>query len=233
MIPFDPLTVGSLLVMAASTSPLCYAPKSAEINVIPKSEAVKYDYSQSLAALQNHKVSTIDPYGFGDVTHTNGFMRGSVSMEPKVKIGFKDFPGYDAACVWYDTVEIQIKIDPTIVIASEVYADACMREAVLEHEMKHVKVDRQIVNKYAKIMGKKIFDGLKQRGFSAGPVQAAYKQSTADRMSETVGQLLRLEYQKMMIEREERQQGVDSLEEYKRVGVKCPDFNAAAALRSP
>ncbi|MCB1562881.1 MAG: hypothetical protein KDJ75_04835 [Alphaproteobacteria bacterium] len=226
MLPFDVLTAGSLLIMAASSpSSLCMPPEPARINVIPKSEEIKYDYSKNLAALQAQSVDTVNPYDFGSITHTKAFMRGSVSMSPSVRVGYKDFTAQGASCIWYDTINIEIAIDPTIVIASEVYADSCMRRAVLEHEMKHVNVDRQIVNKYAQIIGQKVYNGLKERGFSAGPIPTPYRQAAVDRMNKTVSQLIDLEYKKMNIERQERQQAVDSLQEYESVGKKCPSFD--------
>ncbi|MCB1650726.1 MAG: hypothetical protein KDI46_01605 [Alphaproteobacteria bacterium] len=225
MIPFDPLTAGTLLVLAASGKSFCQMPHPAKINVIPKTQRVKYDYSQSFDQLQKHEVDTINPYGYDNITHTNGFMSGNIQIKSEVKLDHKAYPQYGAYCVWYDEINITIEIDPTIVIAREVAADPCMGKAVKTHELKHVKVDRLIVNKYAKTMGKKLYDGLKQRGFMAGPIRAEYVSQTAERMRETVGQLLELEYKKMEIERAESQQRVDSLGEYQSVQDKCEAFN--------
>lgn len=229
MIPFDPLIGGTLLTLAFTPQDLCKIPKPAEINIIPRTAPVKYDYTKSHAELQNQQVDTINPYSYGAKTHTNGFMSGEISMKSTVKLDNTWARGNPKwQCVWYEDVTIEIAIDPTIVIAREVAADACMKNAVLEHELKHVRVDRKIVNKYAKTIGRKVYDGLKQRGFIAGPVREEDAQATANRMRETVKQLIELEYQKMGIERKERQQEVDNLEEYKNVNAKCPDFVSPA-----
>ncbi|MGH1398492.1 MAG: hypothetical protein ACRBCT_04685 [Alphaproteobacteria bacterium] len=225
MLPFDPVTLGTAAILVAGGgNQLCQIPKPAQINVVPKSAPVKYDYSQSLAQLQQHNVDTINPYGYGAKTHTNGFMRGQISMSAQVKLDHKILPRYNAACVWYEDVTLSIEITPEIVIASEVAADRCQHAAVKEHELKHVTVDRKIVNKYARTMGQKVYDGLKQRGFIAGPVPLEHAQDTINRMQQTVMQLVELEQKKMEIERAEAQQAVDSLEEYTRVSNECESF---------
>ncbi len=200
-------------------------PKPAEINVIPKAKEVKYDTSQTIAQMQGTATDTIDPYGFHGISQTQGYMSGKIRMVPRVSIDYKHYPEMDAVCLWYDTIDIEIEIDPSIVIAKEVYQDSCMRKSVIEHEMKHIMVDRRIVNKYSKIMGEKVFEGLKQRGFKVGPVRVRDSTQIVDRMRKTVYQIVGHEYKKMELERTEMQRDIDSLEEYKSVDAKCPDFD--------
>ncbi len=229
MLGIDPLTASTLMVLAASGGhhqPVCKLPKPAEINIIPQAEATIYDYSQSLKDLQQYSVDTIDPYGFHGVSATQGFMSGGVEMKPMVHLDHALAPGYkDALCLWYDKIEITIKLDPTIVIAQEVAQDRCMKAAVLGHEKKHVNIDRLIVNKYSKIMGKKVYAALSQRGFVAGPVKPETAQHIAERMQKTVAQIVEHEFKKMDLERIDRQRELDSLEEYETVNAKCPKYH--------
>ncbi len=225
MLGLDVLTLGGLSVLAAGS--LCQIPKPADISIVPTAAAVKYDTSQTTAQIQSQNIDTINPYGFNNLTHTNGYMVGTISMKPYASIGYHQLGAQDAYCLWYEKIKIEISIAPTIVIPSEVAADQCMLAAVQEHELKHVMVDRKIVNKYAKIMGQKVFDGLNQRGFVAGPFASKDVQSVADRMRKTVNQLIDLEYKKMQIERQERQQAVDNIDEYERVSAQCPDYKSS------
>ena len=227
MFSADLLTNTALLVLASSsTDALCQMPKRADISVIPSAADVVYDTSKTLKEIQKQHVDTINPYGFNQTTHTNGYMSGLITMQPRVKLDYARAGNLDAACIWYDSVALDIRIEPEIVIAKEVAADRCMYKAVKEHELKHVMVDRKIVNKYAQSMGRKIFDGLKQRGFIVGPIPSENAAAVADRMRETVAQLVEIEYKKMEIERTEAQQAVDSLEEYQRVSAECPNYKS-------
>jgi uncharacterized protein YutD len=230
--PLDPLTGASLLVMAFAPADLCKAPAPVKINIVPKTAAVKYDYTKSFAELQTESTDTINPYGYSSVSHTNGYMSGRIATRASVKLDAKALSRYDAHCVWYEEIIVNIEIEPTIVIATEVAADRCMHAAVKTHELKHVSVDRKIVNKYANVIGRKVYEGLKQRGFIAGPVRAEHAKETADRMRTTVNQIINFEFKKMDIERSELQQKVDSLEEYQSVSAKCPDYVSPAAKLS-
>lgn len=220
---FDPATVMGILTLAAfEPNSVCQIPQPAQINVIPSAAPVEYDLSQSREQLQSQKIDTINPYGFDTQSHTNGFMKGTITMRPHVKLDYKTVFNGRAVCIWYEKIDLKIAIDPAIVIAKEVAEDNCMYAAVKEHELKHVNVDRKIVNKYAKTMGRKIFDGLQSRGFIVGPVSVEQAQDVAQRMQSTVSQLIELEYKKLEIDRAESQQAVDSLEEYTRVSNLCP-----------
>ena len=231
MLGVDPLTISSLLVLAAS-NPVCSMPAAAQINVIPRTTAVKYDYSKSLSALQSEQVDTINPYGFHGTSITNGFASSPISIEPKISMNHKYLPQYDAYCLWYEKIDIHINVEPTITIAAELAKDRCKGNAVRDHEMKHVRVTKMIVNKYAKTMGTKVFNALQQRGFIAGPIPTASAQEIQTRMAETVQQIVEFEFRKMQLDHEEQQQAVDSLAEYERVDALCPNFDYSSALKS-
>ena len=218
---FDPLTALGILTLAAADPNVCTMPQPTQINVVPRTAEVKLDTSMSKDEIQNHHVDTTNPYGYNVETHTLGYMRGRVQMSQRVKINHQMVMGNRGVCIWYESIDLDISIDPTIVLASELNKDECQFKAVYEHEMKHVMVDRKIVNKYAKSMGQKIYDGLGSRGFIVGPVKADNAQAVVDRMQKTVADILKLESQKLEIERMEKQQEIDSLEEYQRVSNLC------------
>ena len=231
MLGFDLLTAGTLLTLAAAqpqSSALsaqenpCPLVKTTQINVKPATEDVHYDSSKTLAQLQGTHIDTINPYDFSGVTSLQGFMKGNIAIKQNIRIGRQFQPALGAYCLWYDTIGVDIQISPTIVIAKEVYNDPCLRPVTIEHELRHVNVDRQIVNKYAKIIGQKIYAALQERGFRAHPVPEEYVQSMNERMGTVVAQVIKLENDKMQLERLETQRAVDSWQEYERMSKLCP-----------
>ncbi len=228
MFVFDPLTLSSLLILAGG-APVCPSHEPTKINIVPRTAKVKHDYKQSLKKIQGYSMDTVDPYGFHGTTITQGFMKGKIQLEHNIQFGQSVNKKYGYACIWYKDITVSLNIEPTIVIAKELSKDHCMRKAILGHEMKHVRVDREVVNKYAKSMGKKLITALKSRGFSAGPVQVGRVKEVSHKMGRVVGQILELEYRKMGIDRQERQRAVDSLEEYNSVDDKCPSFEKRKA----
>ncbi len=222
MFGIDPLTLSSLLVLTANAT--CPAHDATKINIVPRTDKVEYDHSQSLKKIQSYSTDTVDPYGFHGTTITQGFMTGKIMLEHKIRYGQVTNSKYGYGCIWYKDINIEIKISPKIVIAKELYRDKCMRKAIINHELKHVRVDREIVNKYAKSMGAKLLKALKSRGFEAGPMRIDRMPEVSAKMSRVIQQILELEYKKLGIDRQESQRDVDTLEEYESVDDKCPAF---------
>lgn len=220
----DPLTIGSLLVLASGQGGLCQMPKPTQINVKPTSQKILFVTDKSLAELQNVKTDTINPHSFSGVSVTQGYAKGSIQTRAEVKLDYKTYPQQGVACIWYDSINIYFEIDPHIYIAREVHQDRCMGPAVKEHELQHVKVDRMVVNKYARIIGQKIQQTLKDRGFVAGPVGAEDAEAVAKRMQRTVMQIIETEHKRLELDRIDMQAQVDTAEEYERVAALCPDF---------
>jgi len=223
MFGIDPISLTSLVILVGNTI-TCPSHPPTKINIVPHTKEVKYDHSQTLKQIQKYSMDTVDPYSFHGTTITQGFMKGGISLDHQIQYGQSINEQYGYACIWYKTITVNITIDPTIVIAKELYKDRCMRKAILEHELKHVRVDREVVNKYARLMGKKLMTELKSRGFSAGPMNIKSTNATAKKMQRVVAQLLEFEYKKLGIDREEKQRAVDSLGEYNKVDKKCPRF---------
>ena len=223
---FDPLTASTLLILAAADGQsLCKQPKPTKIEVVPRERTLRFDYSKSLKDIAGVETDTIDPHGFGGIAMPQGFTASTIKMKPKVKLESYGYKAYNAACIWYDSIIIELEIDPVVTIAREVNNDACMSVAVKNHEMKHVRTLRKVVNKYSDIMGREVFEALKDRGFMAGPVKADQAQQVADRMYKTVYQVLDHEYKKMDIEHTEAQSKIDSRQEYEYISSLCPNFN--------
>lgn len=242
MFGVDLATAGSLMVLAAAGGgDLCAMPHPTELTVSPQSNEVSFDYSKTIAEMQAYQIDTVDPHGFGEggISVTQGLMNGSIKLTPNVVLGIRQNAQTGQTCMWYDKVTVTLEIDPNILIAKEVAADPCMRAAVIEHELKHVTVDRKIVNKYADIMGQRLYSELKDRGFVSSPVPQEYAKALQGRMQQTVYQIVGHEYKKMELERMDLQRDVDSRAEYERVQAVCPDFHVPeasvtrAALKGP
>ncbi len=205
----------------------CTSPTPTKINVIPQTKEVEYDYSLNLAQLQREQSDTVNPFGFRQKTQTRGLMRGTIRLEnPDIKFGLRNVGAKgEHVCAWFEKVDIKLMINPVIVIAKEVAADSCMHKVVKTHELEHVNIDRQIVNKYSRIMGNEVNKALKQRGYAGGPVLAGKELELVNSMGEIVSGILAHQQKKMNRERVERQQALDSLDEYESISRQCPEFN--------
>lgn len=223
------ITLLSFLIatQARAAEPRCSLPAPTKIDIDVRSEKLKYDVSRPMAALQGIDTNTIDPYGTHNGTSvTQGYMEGGVNVASSASVGTLVYPGKRVGCVWFDTVEVTLTVDPTIVLAKEVNADKCMRSAVLAHEKKHVNVDRRVLNLYAEKLGKNLHAALEKQGFIIGPIPESTIENTAKAMQRHVFKIVEREREKMDAERMKRQQAVDTKEEYDKVSALCPDFKA-------
>lgn len=208
----------------AKVSKKCALPEKVKINIVPETKEIELDYSRSLANLQKTKTDTVDPYGMHSSSITQGFMEGQISMKREVKLDFKQINRGKEVCLWYKAIDINVHITPKIVIAKEIKRNRCMHKAVLEHEHKHIDVDRDVVNETARRLGKNLYAALAKKGFTVGPVPAKDAQKHADKMVKYVMDITQKDYETLGKHRSERQAAVDTLEEYERVKALCPNF---------
>jgi hypothetical protein len=223
MFGIDPLTAGTLMVLAAGGN-VCDMAKATEINVVPVTQEVKFVTDMTLAEMQKQNIDTINPHSFNGLSVTQGFAMGEISIKASVSLDGVQVRGQPAACLWYKEINIGFEVNPNIYIAKEVYRDLCMRRAVSDHEMKHVNTDKRVINKFAQHIGRMLYDELKARGFVAGPIALEDVEAVSDRMKNTVLQLVEREQKRFEIERMDMQALVDTKEEYERVAAQCPRF---------
>jgi len=225
----DTVTASTLMVLAASASPygdVCSKNQQVNVNVTPVMGGLSYNRSRSLKELQGTSVDIRDPYGLHDSFYTHSYARSEIT--PSVSIGF-DYEemhrrGRSVVCSRYKSVNVQIKIDSVITIAKELYEDRCMRDVLAAHEQKHIKIDREVVNKYAGSIGEKLDAVLKGERAVIGPVLKRHKQKTVKQMRHYLQKVIEFELQKMNVERQKRHRELDEAVAYDALGDKCTEF---------
>ncbi len=223
------LAAAGLLHMAqAQPDVACNAGKAPKVIVKPSKSEIYYDFSRSQANLDGMDIDTVSPYGPGKETHVGGLMSGEIQVKNRVSYLIERYEGQGQACLHYDTIEVSIHIDPTIYVASDYKRGSCMHNAILDHEQKHIKVDRLIVNKYSERIGKAISLVLNKYGPTYGPVPMTQVEATQKKLHEYISQIVSKESERMNSERKVAQQNIDNLQEYERVQKLCPQDQRAS-----
>ncbi|MBI1326936.1 MAG: hypothetical protein GC136_04760 [Alphaproteobacteria bacterium] len=200
----------------------CRANVAPRINVVPTTETVRYDFAQSKKQLDTFKIDTENPYGSNVITDVGGLMKGGIETKQNASYGIISNPNTDQTCMWISEISVGIKISPLIYIASEYPRGTCEHKAIMEHENKHVEVDRQLVNAYAQLMGQEYFRLLQQKPLY-GPFPTAQKDAYAQHINTESVNIFNALVQRMEAERKLRQQQVDNINEYESVQAKCPN----------
>ena len=214
------LAVGSSLMVTPVALPgVCNVNVAPVINVRPITKAIEYDKTKSSAELTAMSSNTISPYGLNVDQATGGLRHDQPITKIDVKYHYLENPQTGTFCMAYNEINVDIILQPKIYIATEYALGRCGVE-VMNHEKKHVHVDRLVINKYSREMGLSI-----QKAVNALNVVGPFPVSRAKEMQQTmfdhIHSALKSTELLMVNEMNQRQQAVDSLEEYERVGSHC------------
>ncbi len=205
----------------ANAEDWCQPKEAPHINIHTSTDQVSFDFSLSEKQLNKFSVSTVNPYASNIITDVGGLMKGGIEANMQMSFGTMTDRGAGQMCYWHDTIDVSLHIKPTIYIANEFPAGSCMHTAIMEHEQKHVTVDREIVNKYAKLIGEAFqSDITRYRVF--GPIPISQGDAMAQQLKHRMESIFKTYTAQMSAERKQRQQQVDNINEYERVNHLCP-----------
>lgn len=213
-----PLMAVNMMLAADVVS--CQINEAPKVIVRPEADATAYSHNKTTAQLTADGSDTISPYAHHQKTLTQGRMDGYLGIETKISFNTLSYETLRLGCIWYDTVEVTLKLSPTIHISRDLRKNGCEYKAVLEHEQKHVRVDREIVNKYAQKIGVALQSSINNIG-ARGPYPLVKMPDLQKDMQDYVVSVIKTQQSLMDEERFRRQQSVDTLEEYQRVQAQC------------
>jgi hypothetical protein len=224
MIGIETIAMTGLLTLASAGAAQieCHVPQAPQIDVVPKTAPTAYDYSKTTAELTEIKTSTVSPYGGHSEQLTFGLHEGHMKLSYQAGIGGMTYPDLDLACLHYSNVKITLELNPVIYVVREMRPGTCAHKAVLEHEKKHVRVDRDIANKYAREIGLAVQKAVNDIG-AVGPFNIHEMENRQKMMQDHISSTISALQLKLFLEQSRRQQDVDSLEEYERVGTHIRD----------
>jgi hypothetical protein len=198
----------------------CPAQKRPEIRVRWKTDEIRYNFTKSRAQLGNMPIDTKSPYDKNVHTEVGGLMRGGLEVRTNTEVSQLSYEQVRMRCLWVSELDIVIHINPIIYVASEFPKGTCMHNSVLEHEFKHIAVDRAIASKYKSkirdVMGKAVYKiGI------IGPRRDIEVKRIHNQINQYIEQNIKQITDQMYAERRKLQQGVDNFEEYERVRKSC------------
>ena len=205
---------------AAGKHAWCKPSSYAKIQVKTSTDEILWDYSKSEKDLNKYKIDTVNPYGKNVITDVGGLMQGGIMMQEQMRFSTLTRSSVNQICYWYDDIVVTLHIQPTIFIAREFPRGTCKHNAIREHELKHVQVDREIVNKYAALLGQSVQE-IVNRKTIYGPYHVAQSKEVETYLKDQLNVALKRYSKEMDDERKERQQKIDSLAEYERVNKMC------------
>lgn len=221
MFGIDMLAAAGVLTLA--TNPVtCTVPRAPVITVRPVTDKPRRIDSKSIAQLGRQKADTISPYGKNVEQLIFGLHVGSLKLSASTQIGYQVYEWLEVSCLYYNAVTIEIRLSPAIYVVKEFKPGTCAHDAVLTHEKKHAAIDREIVKKYAPLIGGQVKKAINAVG-ALGPYPLEEMKAANQRMIRHIQTAISMLELQMTEEQTRRQQAVDSLEEYERVSTYIRD----------
>lgn len=215
----ESLAASSIILASSGAQPgWCQASGDVQVRVGLVATQPVGDFSKTMANLKTVQIDTKNPYGAHVDTHVGGLTSSTVGVEQQMSLGGVRYG--DESCVWYKDVRVTIKLAQRVYVARDYKPGTCMHAAVWEHEHKHVRVDREVINKYRPIYDQAVRKYLHQARI-LGPFPHREEKRAQDAMMKTLGQVIAQVTEKMESERMRRQQAVDTRAEYDRVTALC------------
>jgi hypothetical protein len=221
MAMLEALAAGSILLASTGGSVLpawCSADQKPTVRVGLIATTPKSDFSKSTVQLEKFQIDTINPYGAQIDTHVGGLTSGMIRVEQKMSIGGVKYG--QQVCMWPDEVNITIRLDQKVYVAKDYAPGSCLHDAVWEHEHKHVRVDREIINKWRPIFERAVKTAL-DRTPVVGPLALRDEAMAQKALMKELGTAIKTITEKMENDRNRHQQAIDTREEYDRVADLC------------
>lgn len=199
----------------------CPQKPAPKVTVTPRQSVVKYDSNKTRQELEQFNIDTVSPYEIHTETHVGGLMSGEILIETRIGFVLDTFVNRGLVCIAIRNVDVNLHLAPTVYVAKEFKRGTCKYDAILEHENKHVSMDKYILKKYSDRMLQAVSQALEKYGASYGPFEETKQEEAQEKLKNYIDQIVKAESETMSKERRERQQGIDSLEEYERVNKLC------------
>lgn len=220
MFGIELLSPPAAIVLAGLFS--CEAKPPPRIKVTVSAGSIVYDLSKSSGGLQGFDIDTVSPYQAGEHTKIGGLTGGEINISTDIGISLTKNMLLNKGCVWLSDVMIRIKSDPTVYIASEYKPGSCRYRTTVEHEMKHVTVDTKILNEFAPHIEAAAKNAVADINV-IGPVKLNQIEKIKVDINKKIEEALKSPIETLHEQRRERQQAIDTREEYDRLSRLCGD----------
>ncbi len=213
-----PYTAGILTLAADPVK--CNLPDAPQIFVKPRALPTKYNHQKSIEVLSSRQADTISPYPKHATTQTGGITASKIELKTSLQFEHQSWKHLGVGCVYFDRIDVTVQLDPTIYVAKDFKKRTCKYREVLKHEKQHVRVDKEVLNKYARKIGEALRLSINNAP-GRGPYPLERLESIQVSMQEYVASVIKTQQSLMEEERFRRQQNVDTFEEYERIRLAC------------
>lgn len=153
----------------------------------------------------------------------SGLTKGNITVERNITFKTSTESNSNLACIWAEAIMVDVHLVDTVYIANSYAPGSCEFRETYNHEIKHVNVDRTVLNKYIPYLKSRLAMAASLLGVK-GPMPASQVSAVKNRMSDRIRQEIDNVVDQMQQERATQQNYVDTASEYERVSRSCRGF---------
>lgn len=158
----------------------------------------------------------------GSSSYVGGLTNGTISSIMSTEL--QSLTSSDGkACVWISKVNIRLRYQPVVYISREFARGTCYHNVVLEHEHRHVAVDRALLVMFGPELQAAIQQTASTQG-RVGPISTSQLQAVSQDVNDAMERKLNEMMNNLSIVRKNRQGQVDTPQEYAHVQGLCQNW---------
>ena len=201
----------------------CPAPPSKpEIILNFENKTPVFSSAKSSRELGQITTSTVVSHHRDEVFLTGGITSSNISSRIQMSFARAGWEGEKRGCAYPHKVEVTIVYAPEVFIASGYAPGSCRYQTTMQHELRHVNTDVITLNEFMPFVKKTL-----QQSLDAIPAPTPQLPPVMDQkeaaMLEGVKAALAQAMTTMNISRMQRQQLIDTRQEYMRMTNACPN----------
>jgi hypothetical protein len=203
-------------------------PRQTEVRVTENIAQPRIDFSKTADQIKNLKTgdAAASDYKYVEMT---GLTDATISVDSEIRTTASG-PANGPACIWPSVISVKLSTAPTIYIDAS-HGD-CRKNVALEHEMGHVALDRQVIERYIPIVRNHVTILAEAIGSLSAPSYDGLA-TARERIEDKVNALLTVIDDSLIADRAAAARAHDSPEEYRRVSMACQTVTIDSAPKAP
>ncbi len=210
----------------------CAVQPAATVSLSFQNTPPRYVHTESTADLSQRKIDTKFSHGPSEIFVTGGITESH--LETKFKMSFKSMEDTVTlqGCYWPTDINVTVSYAPVVYIASDYDYQSCRYQQTALHELKHVNTDIITINEFLPHIRQSLQTAASALSVT-GPFSLENKDQAQEGMMAAIKTALEASVNQMQATRQQRQQAIDTRQEYLRLSKACPDEPIKAPEVSP
>jgi hypothetical protein len=214
----DPNAISGLMLLAFSGA--CPPQGIPQVQMQTVNTPAQFSTSLSSAELGNFPVSTVVARHSNEIFVTGGITRGQITTSYDMAFNKLLNSATQMACIWPKQVRVTVSYAPIVYIAREYRPGSCRYNTTMEHELRHVNTDVITLNEYLPRIQNAVQGVVNALGVR-GPMPDHAATAQQEAMVDAIAGRLKGILAEMDAVRMQRQQQIDTRQEYMRLGKVC------------